>query len=288
MLENTFINKKLPRRFDKETQEKLLIKLKKEKLSKQEKKKIRDKIILNNLPLVKFIILKYKNFFDLENDIDDLTSYGIEGLIFAIDHYKVNEKENINLFSTYIFKCIEGYILNGISKKYGLYNTLFYEFFKAKKIIEKIYEKKYYPSDTEMLNEILDFLINTKKITNNQKQLIYNKEKNKSLYFIENKKYNNDYKFEDKILLKILLKKYREKLIEIINKLDDREKEIIYLKYGFDGNDIKSYNDLGKKYNISRQRIKQIENNSFIKILKMEDKKFFKDYLQLIDEKNDI
>ena len=288
MLENTFINKKLPRRFDKETQEKLLIKLKKEKLSKQEKKKIRDKIILNNLPLVKFIILKYKNFFDLENDIDDLTSYGIEGLIFAIDHYKVNEKENINLFSTYIFKCIEGYILNGVSKKYGLYNTLFYEFFKAKKIIEKIYEKKYYPSDTEMLNEILDFLINTKKITNNQKQLIYNKEKNKSLYFIENKKYNNDYKFEDKILLKILLKKYREKLIEIINKLDDREKEIIYLKYGFDGNDIKSYNDLGKKYCLSRQRIKQIENNSFVKILKMEDKKFFKDYLQLIDENNDI
>lgn len=288
MLENTFINKKLPRRFDKETQEKLLIKLKKEKLSKQEKKKIRDKIILNNLALVKFIILKYKNFFDLKNDIDDLTSYGIEGLIFAIDHYKVNEKENINLFSTYIFKCIEGYILNGISKKYGLYNTLFYEFFKAKKIIEKIYEKKYYPSDTEMLNEILDFLINTKKITNNQKQLIYNKEKNKSLYFIESKNYNNDYKFEDKILLKILLKKYREKLIEIINKLDDREKEIIYLKYGFDGNDIKSYNDLGKKYNISRQRIKQIENNSFVKILKMEDKKFFKDYLQLIDENNDI
>ena len=279
MLENTFINKKLPRRFDKETQEKLLIKLKKEKLSKQEKKKIRDKIILNNLPLVKFIILKYKNFFDLKNDIDDLTSYGIEGLIFAIDHYKVNEKENINLFSTYIFKCIEGYILNEISKNYGLYNTLFYEFFKAKKVIEKIYEKKYYPSDTEMLNEILDFLINTKKITKKQRQLIYNKEKIKSLYFIESKNYNNDYKFEDKILLKILLKKYREKLIEIINKLDEREKEIIYLKYGFDGNDTKSYNDLGKKYCLSRQRIKQIENNSFVKILKKEDKKFFKNYL---------
>ena len=57
-----------------------------------------------------------------------------------------------------------------------------------------------------------------------------------------------------------LLKKY----IEI---LDDKEYQIIALRYGFDNNAEHTQKEIGKMFNISRSYVSRIEKRALIKLL---------------------
>ncbi len=79
------------------------------------------------------------------------------------------------------------------------------------------------------------------------------------------------------ILDQVISSKHQSKLADfdphqnlenILEALAEREQEIIKLRHGLAGYEKKTLEDIGKKYNVTRERIRQIENSSLKKINK--------------------
>lgn len=73
--------------------------------------KKRNEIILEHIPLIKFLSIKIYNKFPYPFEINELISYGVIGLIDAIKKYKPIHK---NKFKTYAEYRIRGAILDAI------------------------------------------------------------------------------------------------------------------------------------------------------------------------------
>ncbi|OGY94615.1 MAG: hypothetical protein A2406_02195 [Candidatus Komeilibacteria bacterium RIFOXYC1_FULL_37_11] len=69
-------------------------------------------------------------------------------------------------------------------------------------------------------------------------------------------------------------------LVNILTALSEREQEIIKMRHGLSGSEKKTLEDIGKKYNVTRERIRQIENTSLKKI----NKNFNQTILKEIEE----
>ncbi len=52
----------------------------------------------------------------------------------------------------------------------------------------------------------------------------------------------------------------------LIKELDDREKKIIFQRFGFDGGKRRTLEEIGKKLGVSRERIRQLENIALAKL----------------------
>ena len=58
----------------------------------------------------------------------------------------------------------------------------------------------------------------------------------------------------------------KEKISKILLCLDEREREIINLRFGIDDSQILTLDEIGKKFNLTRERIRQIEKKALKKI----------------------
>ncbi|RJQ34978.1 hypothetical protein C4566_01325 [Candidatus Parcubacteria bacterium] len=65
-------------------------------------------------------------------------------------------------------------------------------------------------------------------------------------------------------------------LEKILEALAEREQEIIRMRHGLAGYDKKTLEDIGRKYNVTRERVRQIENSSLKKITKNFDQTYLK------------
>ena len=53
---------------------------------------------------------------------------------------------------------------------------------------------------------------------------------------------------------------------DALNKLSKREKEIIYMRFGVDGGESLTLEEVGEKYNISRERVRQLQERALSKL----------------------
>lgn len=58
----------------------------------------------------------------------------------------------------------------------------------------------------------------------------------------------------------------REQLMEVLDTLTDREKQVLCLRYGLDGNRSYTLEEVGEKFNVTRERIRQIEAKALRKL----------------------
>ena len=58
----------------------------------------------------------------------------------------------------------------------------------------------------------------------------------------------------------------RKKICDILDTLDEREAQIVRLRYGFDDNKPKTLEDVGNRLNLSKERVRQIENIALRKL----------------------
>jgi RNA polymerase primary sigma factor len=58
----------------------------------------------------------------------------------------------------------------------------------------------------------------------------------------------------------------REEITKMLDALKPREKEIVKLRYGIDGYDIHTLEEIGKTFNITRERVRQIEKKTLMKL----------------------
>ncbi|MBC7188847.1 hypothetical protein H5U35_01345, partial [Candidatus Aerophobetes bacterium] len=64
---------------------------------------------------------------------------------------------------------------------------------------------------------------------------------------------------------------------------DKRELDILRLRFGLDEEKVCSLRELGKKYGVSRERIRQIQEKALQKLRKFAEEKQLQGYLELLD-----
>jgi RNA polymerase primary sigma factor len=61
-------------------------------------------------------------------------------------------------------------------------------------------------------------------------------------------------------------KNMRDELSELLAVLDDRERKIIFKRFGLDGGKPKTLEEVGKKFGVTRERIRQLQNIALVKL----------------------
>jgi RNA polymerase primary sigma factor len=89
--------------------------------------------------------------------------------------------------------------------------------------------------------------------------------------FIEDKESESPVEYTTKSLLK-------EKLYEILKDLSDREERVIRLRYGLDDNRPRTLEEVGKEFDVTRERIRQIEAKAIKKLRHPTRSKLLGDY----------
>src|SRR5580704_15519969 len=68
-------------------------------------------------------------------------------------------------------------------------------------------------------------------------------------------------------------KNLRDQVSELLEVLDDRERKIIFQRFGLDGGKPKTLEEVGKKFGVTRERIRQLQNIALAKLRRALSKK---------------
>lgn len=71
----------------------------------------------------------------------------------------------------------------------------------------------------------------------------------------------------------------KEEFERLLNVLDEREREIIKLRYGLEGLEPKTLEEVGEMLGISRERVRQLEQRALKKLKAVALKKHLQDFL---------
>lgn len=72
----------------------------------------------------------------------------------------------------------------------------------------------------------------------------------------------------------------REQLIEVLNSLTEREQKVLRLRFGLDDGKARTLEEVGKEFNVTRERIRQIEAKALRKLRHPSRSRKLKDYLE--------
>ncbi len=72
----------------------------------------------------------------------------------------------------------------------------------------------------------------------------------------------------------------REQVLDVVNGLNDREKKIIKMRFGLDGDRPHTLEEVGAEFAVTRERIRQIEAKALNKLRKHKDTRKLYDYIQ--------
>ncbi len=241
------------------------------KISKGNKESF-DKMVKCNLRLVVNISKKYET---PEWQLGDLIQEGNIGLIKAVERY--DYRRNVR-FSTYASWWIKQAILRSITNKRRTIRIPHRKEEKLRKInktFDELSQKlRRDPSVIEIANELnydeID-IINLKNISEKVISL-YNENDNNISYFInifDDMKYSPEFILEEKNL-----KKETE---SVLDKLNEKEREVIRLRFSFEKGKKRTLQSIAKDLSISPETVRQIERRAIKKI--RENFSYLKEYL---------
>jgi RNA polymerase primary sigma factor len=69
----------------------------------------------------------------------------------------------------------------------------------------------------------------------------------------------------------------KENVRRVLNTLPERERQVIELRYGLNGGQPKTLEEVGREFNVTRERIRQIENNTLKKLQKLPEAQRLRD-----------
>lgn len=249
----------------------------KEKYEKsKEKEKLLEKAIENSITYREFFVknnnkLVYsivKKIPKTSNKFEDLYQEGMMGLIKALEKYDV---ESGNKFSTYAIWWIKEAIIryfHNTSRRIRIPINLSEDLYKLKKYRESLETKLGREPSPDEITKALN-------ITSEKLQKLLKVEYNATPFNLDDPLSDESNKtlgdcisdetcftdqVEDKISFVILL--------EELKKLDisARDKEIIYMYYGLNGAESHSVAEIAKKYNLSRECVRQIKSRVLNKL----------------------
>lgn len=253
------------------------------KLIQQGNKQAVQDLCVKNKRLVDKYVLAYQNKYGNRLDFEDLEQVGFLGLIKAAQRF---EPEHGTAFSTYAVFWIKqsisreimdnGYVIRipvhmmeRINAVISLDNKIGFEGLKLQERIEQIGDEL-----GLTYGEVRECLI---------------LKKNYLTYASLNTPIGEDEESElgecildegakgtDEIVMEITL---HEKLEEVLNTLTEKEQNIIRLRFGLEDNRARTLEEIGVMYNVTRERIRQIEIKALRKLKHPSRSRKVKDYL---------
>jgi|TARA_B100001094_G_C18191642_1_gene807695 RNA polymerase primary sigma factor len=234
------------------------------KLASLERGDAEQKLVESNLKLVIYIAKQYKAS---SNDLQDLISEGNHGLMIAAERY---DFEKGNKFSTFAAFYVKSKIREFIYKKnrsiaipLGAVN----KYFKIKKAEEAMAEELGRPPTVKELSQKVG--VAETQIVNLKQSMTDSSSLDQQL----------SSKNEDDLTLADLIKddtqnfvrdiedaERSETLLECVNNLNDRERDIICHRFGLFGAKIKTLDEIGKEYDLTKERVRQIQESSLSRI----------------------
>lgn len=221
----------------------------------------KEKLILSNLRLVVNVAKKYTR---KGLGLIDLISEGNFGLIHAIKKFDVEKGFR---FSTYAVWWIKQSITKSIiskgreiripSYKYDMLNKI------NKYIMNHVMETSKYP-DFNQISKGLGIPEDKiqKVMLEFQDLMSLNASIGEDIFLEDTISQPEEQSLENQVLREI----GKEEITKMLDALKPREKEIVKLRYGIDGYDIHTLEEIGKTFNITRERVRQIEKKTLLKL----------------------
>ncbi len=246
--------------------------------AKQGDKEALKKLVEGNL---RFVVSIAKNFMGWGVPLTDLIAAGNLGLIEAAKRF--DPDKNVK-FISYAVWWIRQAIMQTIFQQTGAVRMPVKEsLFIAK--VKETYEKLKEELGREPTEEEIAKRLNTsvKKVKNAlsivrlpislDMPLGESGEEDFTLLDVLSKKGTEDIEGE---LIEETIHKELESMLDV---LDEREKQIIKMRYGLSGEEPKTLEEAGEKLGISRERVRQLEQRALKKLKAVALKKHLKDFL---------
>ena len=210
----------------------------------------------------------------------DLINEGNLGLIEAAKRFEPDK--NVK-FITYAVWWIKQAIISAIAEQSGIfkisYKTLNLLNNVGKKFNELQKELNRDPSPRE-LAEAMDI----DELSLNSLLTTYGDHKSLDDYISSD---TDDLNYEDVIEqesvddaeTELIKKSFVEHLMESLSILSERERDVLIHRFGLNGEDPKTLQEIGKLLNLSRERVRQIEKSALEKIRRSRYKNILKSYL---------
>ena len=92
--------------------------------------------------------------------------------------------------------------------------------------------------------------------------------------------------FESDVEERVAAIMLKEQLAEVLGTLTDREKKVLELRYGLDDGEEKTLEEVGSKFNVTRERVRQIEAKALKKLRHPSRSRKLRDYLNFTPSEN--
>ena len=239
----------------------------------------RERLVNSNLRFVISIAKKYQNKGLL---LEDLISEGNMGLLSAVSHFDVEKGYR---FITYAVWWIRQAIIKAINEKgrmIRLPGNKTNELMQIDKTRQVIYNESSSSQDAE-IKKIAKFLEMPLKKAEDLLSI------SQEVLSLDDPamKHENSMSFKDMIedecyttpVENAVNSVLRDDLEDIISGLEDRAAEVIRSRYGLGNSSPLTLKEIGARYNLSRERVRQIEKRALVQLQKSSERRKLENYI---------